>query len=109
MKPSKADTLINQRITLIKEKKDPKEIEDIEMNISKTIAEEEINKSYQFRKLCDQSGGELNQQKMWKLKKKLWPKNPATIPITKMNHSGTIVSSPPDLRELLQKNNTKKG
>ena len=40
---------------------------------------------------------------MWKLKKKLWPKNKDPIPTGKLNHQGKLVTSPHDLKNLLAK------
>ena len=36
-------------------------------------------------------------------KKKLWPKNKETMPTGKFNHSGKLVTSPPDIKALLYK------
>ena len=40
---------------------------------------------------------------MWKLKKKLWPKKPNSLPVAKFNHIGQLVSSPSELKSLLIK------
>ena len=45
----------------------------------------------------------VNVLKMWKLLKKLWPKNCNSSPTAKMNHQGKIVSSPKELKILLAK------
>ena len=40
---------------------------------------------------------------MWKLKKKLWPKNRETIPTGKFNHQGRLVTCPQDIKNVLTK------
>ena len=51
----------------------------MEIKISDIIAEEEKNKSHQFKKFCAQNGSVCTSE-MWKLKKQLWPKHKESIP-----------------------------
>ena len=45
---------------------------------------------------------------MWSLKKKLWPKNQEIIQTGKLNHQGKMVTSPEDLKALLDKEYTER-
>ena len=46
-----------------------------------------------FRKYCDRNeSGVLSE--MWKMKKKLFPKKPSTLPSAKINHRGKLVTEP---------------
>ena len=70
--------------------------------ISEILAEEGKSKAYKFKKYCSQSGS-VNVSEMWKLKKKLWPKNIEHIQTGKINHQGKLITAPEDLKKLLGK------
>ena len=109
IKRSAADKLIQNRNHLKKKQDDKKtsKYEDLniitmEKQISDIIAEEERSKSYQFKKFCAQNGS-VSVSEMWKLKKKLWPKQKESIPTGKTNHQGKLVTSPDEIKTLLSK------
>ena len=53
-----------------------------------------------FRKYCDKSkSGVLSE--MWQLKKKLFPEKASTLPSTKINYQGKIVTEPKELTKLI--------
>ena len=68
----------------------------LDINISKILAKEGIDRASQFRKYCDKTSS-ISMKEMWKLKKKLWPKKKSSLPIAKRNHLGRMVSSPKEL------------
>ena len=99
IKPSAADRLIGQRNRLLKEKKTD-EAKELDNKIAKAIAEEGRKKSNMFQKYCDKNeSGVLSE--MWKMKKSLFPKKASTLPSSKINYQGKLVTEPTELTKLL--------
>ena len=101
-KPSAAYALINKRNLLIKGKPKSQEIKALDAQIAKIVLKEEIDKAKQFVKYCN-STGTFPLQKMWKLKKELWPKKAPSLLVAKKNHNGRLISSPKELMQTLKK------
>ena len=108
IKQPESYSLINERNKLKKifDKTQDKCTKDrifkLEKKIVLIVEKEEKNKAYIFRQYCDQFSS-FPVQNMWKLKKKLWPKKPNSLPVAKFNHIGQLVSSPSELKSLLIK------
>ena len=78
------------------------EIKQIEEEIADILAEEGRTKAQMFVKYCEKSG-ELDISAMWKLKKRLWPKQTPALPVAKTNYEGRLLSAPADLKILMMK------
>ena len=98
IKLSAADALISQRNKLVKN--GVNDTSDLDAKIAIIISKEEMKKAVMFKKYIDtnQSGAV---SEIWKLKKQLFPKKPATLPSAKYNYQNKIVTHPKDLTELL--------
>lgn len=70
----------------------------MDAKIAKMIVEEKRKKAFMFKKYCNNT--EIVSE-MWKVKKKLFPKKPQTLPSAKLNHHGRLVTNPDELTELL--------
>ena len=97
---SAADSLIDKRNTM----NNSGNINTFEIDalIAQTILKEEINKAQEFKKFCNLTGT-ICLQKMWKMKKKLWPKKKTSLPTAKRNHKGRLITSPKELMLTLHK------
>ena len=104
LKPSEADKFINTRNTLLKmtHEDNTQKINDLNVIIADIIAKEEKLKCHRMKKFCDQSGS-TNLTEMWKLKKKIWPKAPSSLPAAKINHTGKLVSIGSDIKKTMIK------
>ena len=96
--------LIDKRNILMNQFDDPKVKRKIE-EISEEIAEEEAVENHKmiinnFKSLSENVEN-INLQQMWKLSKKMWPKNGVTLPTAKRNTRGKIVSGPREIRNIL--------
>ena len=73
-------------------------------NIDKDVAEVCENKNSRIVienfKEFDSTDGILNQQGVWKIKKKLFPKLKQPIPIANKNLNGKLVTNPLELKKL---------
>ena len=106
---SKADILIKKRNALKKKQDDEKtnceedgKLLELEKLIGDIHAEEGREKALKFKQFSAQNGS-VSVHEMWKLKKKLWPKNRETIPTGKFNHQGRLVTCPQDIKNVLTK------
>ena len=103
IKPS-LSALINQRnnLTQIKDSiENEMEIEKINLSISEMEAEERRNEIVKRFKSYSDNPEAINMQQMWKVLKTLWPKCGVTLPTSKRNHQGKIVSGPSAIKKLL--------
>ena len=98
--------LIDQRNSLVNSSDDgDKEVKlaEISLKISNMEADENRKKLMDNFQQFSDNPENVNVSKMWKLLKKLWPKNGNSSPTAKMNHLGKIVSGPKELKLLLAK------
>ena len=77
------------------------EIEKMNLSISEMEAEERRNEIVKRFKSYSDNPEAINMQQMWKVLKTLWPKCGVTLPTSKRNHQGKIVSRPSAIRKLL--------
>ena len=99
IRPSGADGLIKQRNMLLKQG----EVEQshlIDVQIAKIISEEGRLKAGMFRKFCNPKRSSVLSG-MWQLKKKLYPKKTSSLPTSKYNYHGKIVTEPNELNKLI--------
>ena len=61
------------------------------------IANQERIKCHKLKKFCDQSRS-INVAEIWKMKKKMWPSKPTSLPQAKINHKGKLISSGRDIK-----------
>ena len=96
-KKIKASEKINERNHEAKNYKDTKLLDD---KIAEILAKEQRDKVLEhFQHLEGDSDG-INRNGMWKVIRKLWPKEEQTIPVAKFNHMGQLVSAPSDYEEM---------
>ena len=67
---------------LIKGNPKSQEIEALDAQIAKVLLKEEVDKAKHFVKYCNATGT-FPLQKMWKLKKELWPKKAPSLPVAR--------------------------
>ena len=105
MKPIKPaiTNLINQRNSLVGMKKNMIQVEDLNKAISEMEAEDNREKILEHFKCYSDDPERINVTQMWKTVSKLWPKCGTTLPTTKKNHMGKIISGPRELKKLLAK------
>ena len=96
----KRNTLKNRQENNKTNSEEDNELLHLEKQIADIIAEEQREKAMKFKRFCVENGS-VNVSEMWKLKKKLWPKNKDSIPTGKFNHQGKLVTSLHDLKNLL--------
>ena len=97
---SAADSLIDKRNKM--KKSGNNNTLELDALIAQIILKEEISKAQEFRKFCNLTGT-ISLQQMWKLKKELWPKKKASLPVAKKNNKGRLITSPKELMITLQK------
>ena len=98
--------LIDRRNLLCSKQTDPeieKEISKLSQEIADGEAKENREKIINNFKEISEDPDKINLQKMWKMSKKLWPKNSISIPTAKRNHMGKVVTGPRDIRNVLAK------
>ena len=101
LKPEPTDILINKRTELLKHTtEDSEEMRVLNNSIANLIAKQERYKCHKFKKFCDQ-GGSMNLTEIWKMKKKLWPTKPSSLPQAKINQQGKLVSSGRDVKHAM--------
>ena len=76
------------------------EYQQLDALIAKSISEEGRKKASMFGKYCGRSQSDMLSE-MWKLKKKLFPKKPSTLPSAIINHRCKIVTEPLELTKLI--------
>ena len=81
---------------------EPKEFGLIDRQISEIEALENRNKILQNLKYYSDNPENINMSKMWKILKKIWPKQTSNQ-VAKKNHKGKIVSASNELKSLLSK------
>ena len=75
-------------------------IENIDMKVAQECSEENVKKIKEnFGKLSEGAGG-VNTNGVWKLKKKVFPKNTRSLPVAKKDFNGQIVTNPELLKKL---------
>ena len=89
----------------MKSKKDNNQayLENQNVMIVKTIAEEERLKCHVMKKNCIEKGSE-----MWKVKKKQWPNKASALPKSKINHQGSLVSTAAEIDSTMKKEYTER-
>ena len=101
---SKISSFINERNFLSKHpEKNEGKINALNEQIAENVAEENRELIVSNFKHFSDNPQNINMQQMWKLLKKLWPKNPPTIPTAKRNHRGKIISCPTGIKKILSK------
>ena len=99
IKLSEADCLISKRNKFLKQG-NTEQANILDAHIAKIIFKENRAKAFMFKKYMDK--GETQPiTEMWKLKKTLFPKKKPTLPSSKFNHTGKLVSEPKELVKLL--------
>ena len=99
IKPSKAERLIGQRNKLLKQGEIQK-AHSLDVTIASIISEENIKKALMFKKYMNK-GETQPVSDMWKLKQSLFPKKAPSLPSSKFNHRGKLVTEPAELVKLL--------
>ena len=76
------------------------ELNQLENQVSELVARDNRNKVVDnFQSISDR-GGKLTNNNMWKLKRKVFPKNKETLPFAKKDCDGKLVTSHQQLKEL---------
>ena len=78
-----------------------KEIDKLNEKVSEFEAFENREKIMKHFKAFSENPEQINLQQMWKLNKKLWPKQGNIKPAAKKNHRGKLVSNPGAIKKLL--------
>ena len=97
MKPSSADWFISKKHKMLRHDS-TRNTGKLDALIAKTISEEGQRKALMFRQYTNKPS---MMSKMWKLKKKLFPKKASTVPTAKENYSGKIITEPKELVNLI--------
>ena len=94
--------MIDERNTLMTAKpENQEEIDKLNGNICEIEASENRDKIMKNFKSFGDTPEKINQQQMWKLNRKLWPKCGGVLPVAKKNHKGKLVSNPKAIKKLL--------
>ena len=101
IKKTEIDDLISKR-KILKAKqniseKDEEKLAELEAEISDSCQDE--NRRKVVDNLLDLDGN-LNQQGVWKMKKKLFPKVKSSIPVGKKNLKEQLITNPEELKDL---------
>ena len=99
IKLSAADKLISERNKLVRLGLIT-ESNILDVKIAKIISEEGKNSAYMFKNYTD-TNNSVCLSEMWKMKKNIFPKKAQTIPSSKINYQGRLVSEPRELTQLL--------
>ena len=76
------------------------ELNQLENLVSELVARDNRNKVIDnFQSISDRDG-KLTNNNMWKLKRKVFPKNKETLPFAKKDCDGKLISSHRQLKEL---------
>ena len=84
----------------IEREKVNEDINEVESKISNLISEENTKKVKEHLTTMCSDDGQFNQIGFWKIKNKLFPKNGAALPVSKINSEGRIIAHPVELKEL---------
>ena len=79
---------------------DQEKLETIEKDISDMIGEKNRQKILKYFAQISQDPDSINMEGMWKLVRKICPKNDAPLPLGKKNHKGQIITHPYGLKKL---------
>ena len=98
--------LIDERNSIITKPKEQQNEKKIEL-LNKAIADEEAEENRKvivenFQQFSENPEN-IKMQEMWKLMKRIWPKEAPTKPTAKRNKRGKIVSSPNEIKQVLAK------
>ena len=91
--------MIGQRNKLLKSGEMHK-AQCLDVEIAKTISGDNRRKAFMFKKYINK-GETKPVSEMWKLKQSLFPKKTSTLPSSKFNHRGRLISEPLELVKLL--------
>jgi hypothetical protein len=69
------------------------ELLNLEEQVSELVAEENRNKVMENFKSLSNQDGNLNNNNMWNVKRKVFPKNKESLPFAKKDSDGKFVSS----------------
>ena len=76
------------------------DINSIESQLSSLLAEENLMKIKDNLSLLTDTDGSNSMSGVWKMTKKLFPKNVKSFPVSKKNSHGRLISSPDELKNL---------
>ena len=95
--------LVQKRNKLKATLKDPYhlEIQNIEREISSLEAEENRKMIIKHFKEFGDNTENINLTKLWKVFKKIGTKNKSTVPVSKKDHKGNLITDPKEIKELL--------
>ena len=110
IKTSESDKLIEKRKNLKNELKTVSDIQTVQMvqneicsvekQLSNLLADENVKKIKDNLSMLTETDGSINVSGVWKIKKKIFPKNMKTLPIAKKDVNGRLVSNPEELKTL---------
>ena len=80
--------------------KDEEKLAELEAEISDSCQDENRRKVVDNLLDLDGNNGNLNQQGVWKMKKKLFPKVKSSIPVGKKNLKEQLITNPEELKDL---------
>ena len=69
-------------------------LEMVENEISELLSKENFEKVKENFDLLSRSVGSCNMNGMWKLSARLFPKHPKSMPVSKKNLAGRLISNP---------------
>ena len=99
IRSSAADKIISERNKLVRHGR-IKESRILDGKIAKIISEEGRSKAIMFNKFTDNNMSACLSE-MWKMKKSIFPKKTQTLPSSKINYQGRLVSELSELTKLL--------
>ena len=76
------------------------ELEKLESEISKIVVEDNRNKVVENFSSLKKHDGTTNTSGVWKIVRKVFPKNNETLPFAKKDFDGNLISSQNDLKKL---------
>ena len=80
-----------------------KKLEDIEVNLANESAEDNLKKVVENFGSFAKSDGFVNTNGMWRIKKRVFPKNPKIAPSAKLDFNGQLETNPENLKKLYLK------
>ena len=99
IKPSSADKFISERNKMVRQGR-LNEARIMDAKIASIISQEGRTKAFMFNKYTDSSTSACLSE-MWKMKKSTFPKKAPTLPSSKINYQGQLVSEPSELVKVL--------
>ena len=76
------------------------DIHIVELKISNLLSAENTRKFKENLSSMSSLDGSFNPNGFWKMKKKFFPKNGKTLPVSKINFEGRLISNPVQLKQL---------